>query len=223
VIHNGVDTHRFRPGPVDAGVRAGLGGIDGAALIGIIGRVDPEKGIDVLVEAVAALDDDLAGTRLAVVGAPFTGGEDAARALMDDAVRRLGDRVRFVPPRADVVPVLRALDVLVNASRAEPFGLTVLEAQAAGVPVVATRAGGIPEFVEHGRTGLLVEPGEPSAMAVALGELLRSPALSRDLVTRARASAEAAYGLEVQADRFADLYRRLAGHSLAAGDRNVAC
>ena len=78
-----------------------------------------------------------------------------------EATTLLGDRARFVGPVDDVPGVLRSLDVLVNASASEPFGLSVLEAQASGVPVIGTDAGGIPEFVTDGETGLLVAPGGP--------------------------------------------------------------
>ena len=78
----------------------------------------------------------------------------------------------FAGRRADVPDVLRCLDVLVNASDAEPFGRSVLEAQASGVAVVGTDAGGIPEFVDSDVTGLLVPPGVPAALRAALARVL---------------------------------------------------
>ena len=81
--------------------------------------------------------------------------------------------------------MLRSLDVLVNASASEPFGLSVLEAQACGVPVIGTDAGGIPEFVTDGETGLLVAPGQPDALAAGLEPACSAtPGLRHDLASR---------------------------------------
>lgn len=168
VINPGVDTDRFHPGPVDPIVRAELALDPSAPLVGILGRVDPEKGIDVVLHAVARLE----GVHAVVVGAPNVAGESFARELRALGAELLGDRARFVGPRHDVPDVLRALDVLVNASRAEPFGRTVLEAQASGVPVIGTDAGGIPEFVADGVSGRLVPPGDVPALASAISEVL---------------------------------------------------
>ncbi len=83
--------------------------------------------------------------------------------------------MRFVGRTNDVPDTLRALDVLVNTSVAEPFGLSVLEAQASGVAVVGTRAGGIPDFVFDGDNGLLVPSGDADALAKALDRLVTDP------------------------------------------------
>lgn len=207
VVPNGVDTERFRPGPADPRVRAELGGDGHSALIGILGRVDPEKGVDVVMRAVALLDGRRA--RLAVVGGPL------ASPAHQEEMRRLGasllgDRVRFVPPRPDVPAVLRALDVLVNASVAEPFGMTLVEAQACGVPVVATNSGGAPEIVSHERTGLLVAPGEPRELSTALARLLRDAELRSRLAAAGRRQVEERFSLDEQVERFAGLYERYA-------------
>ncbi|CAN5621187.1 hypothetical protein BH18ACT1_BH18ACT1_02380 [soil metagenome] len=103
--------------------------------------------------------------------------------------------------------VLRALDVLVNASRAEPFGRSVLEAQASGVPVVATDAGGIPEFVSDGVTGLLVPPGDEPALAAAIDRLLEDEELRARLAAAGRAQAEERFALETRYDLVAGVFR----------------
>ena len=104
-------------------------------------------------------------------------------------MRALGDRVRFVGRTDDVPGTLRALDVLVNVSAAEPFGLSVLEAQATGVAVVGTAAGGIPDFVADDDNGLLVPPGDAAALAAALARLVTDPSLRARLAARGRVSA----------------------------------
>lgn len=199
VVHNGVDPSAFAPGPPDPAVTAELGGSHGRRLIGIVGRVDPEKGIETVVRAVARLPARL-DARLVVVGTTFTGGRSYEQALRSEAAQLLGDRVRFLPPRDDVPQVMRSLDVLVNASPAEPFGRTVIEAQACGTPVVATRGGGIPEFVTDGVTGLLVPPGDPAAMAAALERVLTDSELRRRLIERALAEVRATHTVVHQAD-----------------------
>ncbi len=206
VIHPGIDLTRFHPGPADPPTRARLCARPDRPVVGILGRMDPEKGIDVLGRAMAGLEGPAAEAQLAVVGAPLGGGESYAATLRAELTRGLGERVRFVPPTDDVPGVMRALDVLVNASRAEPFGLTVLEAQACGTPVVAAAAGGIPEFVVDGKSGLLVTPGDELALARSLERMLGDERLRHAVVCRGVADA-ADKSIDRQAKRIADLYR----------------
>jgi glycosyltransferase involved in cell wall biosynthesis len=118
----------------------------------------------------------------------------------------------------DEVPaVLRSLDVLVNASTSEPFGLSVLEAQACGVAVIGTDAGGVPEFVADGETGLLVAPGRPDALAAGLSRLLCVPGLRDDLAAAARSGVVAHHTLAARADAVAGVYRTLARRGEGAG------
>jgi glycosyltransferase involved in cell wall biosynthesis len=206
VVHRGVDLDRFVPGPADPAVRRQLAGDAEAPLVGILGRVDAEKGIATVARAVQALD----AARLAVVGAPHATGDAEAAAMQREVTALLGDRVRFLPPRDDVASAMRALDVLVNASTAEPMGRTVLEAQACGVPVVATAAGGIPEILEDGEAGVLVPPGDWQAMSSALGRLLADPELRRRMGAAGRRRMEEAHDWPSRADALAALYRRVA-------------
>lgn len=210
VIHPGVDLDRFHPGPADPAVRASLGAVPEAPLIGIVGRLDERKGIDVLVRAVAGLEGPASAARLAVVGDVGIATMGYAHDLRARAERALGDRIRFVGRRDDVPEVLRALDVLVNASVAEPFGRSVLEAQASGLAVIGTRSGGIPEFVAHERTGLLVPPLDDKALTAALDRLLTDDGLRRQLGAKAREQAEAHFGLRTRFDLAAGLYEHLA-------------
>ena len=149
VIRPGVDLERFRPGSYDATVRESLGAMPGQQLVGIVGRVDEGKGIEVLLEAMACETGPVANAHLAVVGdvgVMETAHFEHSRLWETGCSER---RVTFAGRRADIPAVMRCLDVLVNASDAEPFGRSVLEAQATGIAVVGTNAGGIPEFVAN--------------------------------------------------------------------------
>lgn len=211
IVHPGVDTRRFRPGVADPGIRAELSADPTAPLVAIVGRVDPNKGVAVLVEALAHVDTPDGVPHLAVIGREHVGAPEDAHALRSHAAALLGDRVRFVPPRDDIPAVLRSIDVLVNASRHEPFGRTVLEAQACGVPVIGTDAGGIPEFVRDGETGLLVPPFDATALADALRRVLCDPSLRDRLSAAGADQARRQFSVELQAAAAAAIYRDVAG------------
>lgn len=179
-VPNGVEADRFTPGD-GSRVRAELNVAPGQSLVGIVCRLDAWKGVDdflVAAAEVAVADHEAA---FAVIGGPIIGQESYEDALKVKARELgLGGRVRFTGWRygpSEMPDVHRALDVLVLASReAEPFGLVVLEAMATGKPVVATAHGGPLDIVEDGRTGDLVPPGDPHAMARAIIALLHDPA-----------------------------------------------
>lgn len=210
VVPQAVDTERFHPGPPDPDVRACLSSEPHRPIVGIIGRIDPEKGVDLVVEAVASLEGSAGSCHLAVIGAPGLDGGAYARQVRAQAEDRLGDRVRFTGPMENVPDALRSLDVVINASEAEPFGLSVLEAQASGVAVIGTAAGGIPEFVIDGETGLLVPPRDVSSLSLALKRLLEDEDLRNRLGRNGHSSAAARYGLPARADAVAAMYRSVA-------------
>jgi glycosyltransferase involved in cell wall biosynthesis len=145
-----------------------------------VGALDARKGGDLLIDAAEILQRD---------GVPFTcwlvgEGEERERWEARIAGRGVGDRVQLAGRRDDVHAILSACDVVVLASRREGMPLSLLEAMAHGLPVVATAVDGIPEIVASGRSGLLVEPDDPRALSWALAELARSP-LRREQYGRA--------------------------------------
>ena len=207
IVPLAVDLDRFGPGPADPALRRHLSADPSAPLVGIVGRIDPEKGVDVLVRAMATLTGRAAHAHLVVVGSGGLAPDGYPERVWSEAERLLGERVRFVGRTSDVAGTLRALDVLVNASVAEPFGLSVLEAQASEIAVVGTRAGGIPDFVTDGDNGLLVPSGDADALAKALERLVTDDELRARLAARGRASAQG-LGVEARADVIADIYRQ---------------
>lgn len=216
VLYPALDLDRFAPGPADPEVRALLGGADGSPVVSIIGRLDPVKGIDILVRAVADLEPDLADTRVAVVGAAYGAPARYVADLRRQADDLLGDRVRFIDFHDDVPSVLRASDVLVNASRLEPFGTVVLEAQACGIPAIATTAGGVGEHIDHGENGWLVPPDDSAALAAVLSPLLREPALRAKAGSAARQMVEERFDIRDAAQRLAAIYRAATAATVAA-------
>ncbi len=210
VLHHGIDLDAFRPLPADPAVRATLARRPEDPIVGIIGRIDPEKGVDVLLDAVARLDTSLGRVQCAVIGAAMSD-PVWAKQVLSLARGRLGDRVRVVPPHRNVAATIRGLDMLVNASAAEPLGLTLIEAQACGIPVVATSGGGAPEVVTDGEGGLLVRPGDAAALAGALAKVLGDRELHARMARAGRRRAELSFDQEPYADRLVAVYHSVRG------------
>jgi glycosyltransferase involved in cell wall biosynthesis len=181
VIHNGVDLRRFTvekaPNP------------SGALRLLCVAQLIPEKGVDVLLRALASVR---ARCALRIVG--FGRMEQALRALA--AELGLADRVELLGMRDDVPRLLQHAEVLVHpATWGEAFGFTVTEGMAAGCGVIATRTGGIPEIITDGEDGLLVPPGDAGALAQAIDRLADDPGLCARLAAAARRTVERAFSL----------------------------
>ena len=163
-------------------VRAELGVSTGCPLIVCVCRLEPEKSVETLVRA---MPDVLARFPAAVC---VIGGAGSEQARIADEIARhgLGGSVRLPGFQKDPHSLMRAATVFVLPSRAEPFGLALVEAMALRCPVVATAAGGPLEIVEDGVSGLLVTPDDPAALARTLGRLLAEPSLRERLAAGAR-------------------------------------
>ena len=170
VIPLGIDVERF-----GAAVPA-LGG--DAPIVGTVGRLEPQKDQATFIDAVPAVVARRQDVRFVIAGEGTLKPQLAARAR--------GYPVELLGHRDDVPEVLTSLAVFVSTSRFEGLGVAVLEAQAAGVPVVATPVGGVAETVIDGETGLVVRPGDPDALAQRIIELLEDSALAHRLTTEAR-------------------------------------
>ena len=200
VIHNGVDPMALSPGPAQSDIRRELARDPSAPIVLAMCRLDPRKGVDQIIRAVAALDGDLGRAQLAIVGTSSTG-EGLARRLRLLGAELLGDRVRFLGPRQEIAAVLRSADVLVQASSREALGLSVLEAQACGTPVVAYPASGTSEIVRDGETGLLARQDDVAHLSACIGRVLTDAGLRAHLAGAARAQVVTTFTLERQADR----------------------
>lgn len=205
VIANGIDTAAFaEPGDV-AKLRSELGLPHDAPIIGTIGRLAEIKRQDVLIEAFAEVKKQVPKAHLLLVG----GGPRL------DELRQLSERlglassVHLVGHQERPQRFLQLMDIFALTSRSEGMPLSVLEAWAAGVPVLASRVGGVPELVEHGRTGLLFESGDVPALAGLLQQLLGDRALAQRLSQAGLEHVHARHTLDHMARQYEQCYREL--------------
>jgi glycosyltransferase involved in cell wall biosynthesis len=182
VIHYGLDTSRFQDREQEGrAVRAEWGFDADDVVIGMTGRLHGWKGQDLFLQMAAQVAAEHQSARFVLVGETVLGNEVVVDELRD-LTRQLGleQRVVFAGLRQDIPAVAHAFDIAVLPStRPDPFPTVVLEAMAAGRPVVAVAHGGSVEMVDDGVTGRLVEPGRPDALAAAVGELVRDEASRR--------------------------------------------
>ena len=208
VIPNGIDTVRFDPAANAArgGVlRRELGLRPGSPVVLMPALLRPGKGHDVLLEAAPRV-------RARVQGVTFllAGSGELAQAL-ERRAGPLRGAVRLLGHRDDMPALMAAADVVCLPSRSEALPTVLLEAAAAGRAVVASRVGGVPEVVEDRRTGLLVAPSNPGALAEALIELLEGPERRRELGRAALEKARREFALELQVRRTEAVWRRVLG------------
>jgi glycosyltransferase involved in cell wall biosynthesis len=196
VIPNGVDLSRFAAPAPPCGLRRELGVPAEAPVIGVVARLEAEKGHAVLLEAWPRVAAAVPDARLVIVG---EGSEcEALRGRVGAMPREAARRVVFTGRRDDVAALTAELSVAVLPSLREAQGISLLEAMARRVPVVASAVGGIPEVVTDGVSGLLVPPASPDALADALVRLARSAPLRRRLGEAGYATVRDRFSIEAQ-------------------------
>lgn len=206
-VYSGIDPERAKASGDGRSIRAERGISPETLVIGSVANIAPKKGYDVLIRAMAKARQDINDLVCLIVGADERG--------LQRGLERLGEslglegRVWFAGFQEDVFPYLDAMDLFVLASVDEGFGIVLLEAMACGKPVVATRVDGPPEIVEDGRTGLLVPPEDPDAMANALVELLKDPDRRARMGKQGQERIETVFGLDSQMKILNGLYDRL--------------
>jgi glycosyltransferase involved in cell wall biosynthesis len=198
-IYYGLDT-----APYDA---ADIAGAARTPTIGMIARLAPQKGHTVLVDALPAVIERFPDLRVELVGHEHLTTIAELRAYAEG--RGVAEHVTFTGFRDDLPELFARWDVMVLPSLWEGFGLVLLEAMAAGRPVVASRVGPIPEIVLHGETGLLVEPGRADELAAALIEVLANPELGQRLGTAGRRRVVERFTLGGMVEETEALYDRL--------------
>jgi glycosyltransferase involved in cell wall biosynthesis len=210
VVNSSIDPARFadarrRRAEVGAEARREIGIPAGAVVIGNVAALAGHKAHGDLLDAMPRVLKELEAARLVIAG----DGEE--RAALERRAVDLGiaERVHFLGFRKDVPRLLAAFDLFAISSRLEGFCNSVLEAFAAGVPVVATNAGGLPEMVKDGETGLLTPVADPPAMAAAIVRLALDRSLGARLAEAGRRLVESEYTVERMVERTAAAYASL--------------
>jgi mannosyltransferase len=211
VITHGVDTDVYAP-PGDRAAAFAQSGLPGRYAIGCFGRVRAQKGSDVFVDAMCRLLPRYPDFTAVLVGAITAEQTAFANDLRQRiAAAGLSSRV-LITGELDIEEVQRwygRLTIYAFTSRTEGFGLTLIEAMAAGAALVASRAGAAELVVEDGLTGVLTPPGDAEALVVALEPLMRDPAGAAAMGARARQRVEERFSLDAEANRIAEVYRTL--------------
>ena len=222
LVYNGVDLARYEFTEACCTLPEEYGFPDGTPLVGVVARLEPEKGHATLIEAWPRVLDAVPEARLLVIG------EGSLRPTLEaqaESLRLLGERcsrdrcvgtrgarpgakILFTGLRDDVPSVTAALDVAVLPSYREAQGLVILEAMALRRPVVATRVGGVPEMIEHERTGLLVAPHDAPALAEAIVRLLTDHPLADMLARAGHDFVHTHFSLEAMVDAVTAIYEQ---------------
>lgn len=200
VIHNGVE-------PYEEETADRVRAPSGDCTFGYFGRLAEEKDVATLVRATEVLARDAVAARAIIVG---DGYERVALERLAGELRVM-DRVSFLGFRSDARALMRAVDVVIHPPRFEGFGLSLIEAMEASKPIVATRViGGITELVREGVNGLLVPPGDASALASAMQTLVDDPYMRRRLGANGRRMYDERFRSDVMVRAILDLYREVA-------------
>lgn len=191
VISNGVDTARFTPPAVRCPAPP--------FIVSFVGRLSSEKGVEVLLAAARRL----AGrTDLRLLMA----GDGSLRPPVEEAVRDPAIPLQYLGFQEDVLPVYHGSQAVLVPSLSEGQGLSALEAMACGLPVIASRVGGLPEVVVEGETGVLIPPGDADALAKTLDAMAAEPDRAWQMGQAGRKRVEARFSLDRMLDRLAALY-----------------
>ena len=201
VVYNGVEPGRRPTMTQRHDARAALGIADDAFVAGTVGRLDPVKNLPLLLLAHAQLVTQHPSARTVIIG----GGSERAALEAKAAELNIADSVIFAGHRQDVRFLLSAFDVYVNCSNYEGVSLTILEAMASTLPVIATPAGGNPEVVIDQETGLLVAP-RAAALADAIGSLARDPRRRHVLGDAGRWRVKKHFSIDRMVEQYASLY-----------------
>jgi glycosyltransferase involved in cell wall biosynthesis len=208
VIPSGVELDRFWNVPADSRQRqshqpSGWPCPPEASVVGSVGWLTPVKGHGVLLEAVARVRPRQPNLHVVIIGSGPLRQQLTVRAGM----LGIGHMVHLLDVRSDIPECLAAMDLFVLPSLNEGMGRALVEAMAAGRPVIASCVGGVPAIIEHGKTGLLVPPGDVEALAEAMAQLLSNPSLSRELGEAARKRIDLSFGVRAMVRSIEAVYQ----------------
>ena len=207
IIYNGVDTQRFSPGKAQDDVRKKLHINSEDIVIGAVGRLSPEKGLEYLISAIREVANAYPRTKVLLVG----DGDEKYRLSLQEKVKdlELSPHIFFVGFHEDVPQILRCLDIFSLPSLTEGFNRSLLEAMACGLPVVATAVGGNVEIVQDGVNGLLVPPSNPGALAGAITELLKDKEKARKMGLEGKLLVDENFSIDINVRKIEKLYLQI--------------
>jgi L-malate glycosyltransferase len=209
-VHEGIDLDRVAAAP-PASLREELWLPHGSPIVGNIGALVPHKGQRHLIDAAALVLREMPDARFVIAG------EGELRASLEHQIKHLSleKHVFLLGFRTDVLSLLKAFDIFAMSSVAEGLGTSLLDAMACAKPIVATTAGGIPEVVQDGRTGLLVAPRDDHAMAGAILLLLKDEPLRRRMGDAGLALVKAKFSAERMVEETLAVYEQvMAAHAI---------
>lgn len=204
-IYNGINLNEFSPRQKDAALLEELGFNEKDIIVGMVTKLAPVKDVGTALEAIAKAKKEYPGIKCIIVGGGYQ------RLEMEDKARTLGinGNVKLLGLRDDISRMLSIMDVFLLTSLSEGFPNSILEAMACGLPVVATKVGGIPEVVTDNRSGILVESNNPAATATAIIRLLKDENLRKDMGRCAREIIEQKFNLSRMASDYEQFYYSL--------------
>lgn len=212
VVGNGIDLVDGPSQPDDPVIQA-LAAVEGVPVLGVVGRLRPEKGHAVALEAFTILRDQGVTFRAVFIG------EGAERSRIEEVIAEngLGDVVQVPGATQAIATVLAMVDVLVVPSLSESFGIAAIEGLAAGLPVVASNVGGLLDIIQPEENGLLVPPSDPGALAEAIGRLLDEPETAAALGRRGLKDFERRFTSAAMARGYLEVYQKvIAGNETGA-------
>jgi glycosyltransferase involved in cell wall biosynthesis len=206
-IHNGVDTRKFSPGLAQDGLMKKFQIDSQDILIGAVGRLSPEKGLEYLISAIREVVNTYPRTKVLIVG----DGDEKYRLSLQEKVKdlELSSHIILIGFYEDVPQILRCLDIFSLPSLTEGFNRSLLEAMACGLPVVATAVGGNVEIVQDGVNGLLVPHSNPGALASAITEMLKDKEKAREMGLEGKLLVEENFSIEKNVKRIEKLYLQI--------------
>ncbi len=207
VIPNAIDLSKYHEEFDRWALRARYGVQPHEKLILCVGRLVPQKGIEYLIQAVPLVSQRYPEAKFIIVG------DGWYRDHLEWVANSTGQRWRIMftgfIPDSDLVGLTKAADVMVVPSVYEPFGIVALEGMAAGVPVVASQVGGLVEFIEHDKTGVLTYPRKPESIAWGINYVLSNPDHARWMIQNARETVQRAYSWEAVAKKTSKVFEEV--------------
>ncbi len=205
-VYNPVDLESYKPSPPDAKIRESFGASDEDIIVANVGRLVDYKGINYFIEAaeiIAASDHPVAKKiKFTVVGdGPM---RNDLKSQADNS--KAHSKIFFTGHREDIPAILNSTDIFVLSSNAEHFGRVLIEAMACRKPVIGTKAGGVPEIIEHDVTGLLIPPRNPSEMAKAIMSLASDKEKAEKIASAGEDKARRCFSIEKHAEKVMNIY-----------------